>query len=349
MCFFLHTNLLSRIHTHNKTGSAANYGNGATVDVTERPYLVGAFQGRMEFINSTYMGNFTLVSNGPKSDFFLLRIGRAGAVLWGKSYGSVGADWAEGVGTDLALDSYVTGSFQYNLTTNATPPVLYATGVRDIVVMKHDLYGNLSWAKSYGSEGGINIGRAIGVDDAGYSYTTGVFQGRMPVGSTSLVSNGLDDGFVLKLDPNGNEVWAVSFGGRGHDEGYAIALDPTDPFLYVAGTFEKTMVIARNALATADLDAFVLKMSTVDGRFIWGKEIGNSGLNHAYGVSCDLVGNPIVVGDFEVSSRFKKRRVLQAHHFRHILIQHIHHVHRVPSTWGRALCWRRPVRPTTSS
>lgn len=64
---------------------ATNYGNGVTVDITERPYIVGAFQGEMCFVNSTYMGNFTLVSHGPKSDFFLLRIGRVCLISWPSS------------------------------------------------------------------------------------------------------------------------------------------------------------------------------------------------------------------------------------------------------------------------
>ena len=84
------------------------------------------------------------------------------------------------------------------------------------------------WVKSFGSSAN-DYGYSIAVDASGNIYTTGYFQGIVDfdpgAGTADLISAGLGDVFVQKLDASGNFLWAKSFGGSLVDIGYSIAVD----------------------------------------------------------------------------------------------------------------------------
>ena len=62
--------------------------------------------------------------------------------------------------------------------------------------------------------------RGISTFPDGSSIITGSFKGTASFGSTTLSTANADetDGFVAKLDSNGNYLWAKKFGGGGTDE-----------------------------------------------------------------------------------------------------------------------------------
>ena len=68
-------------------------------------------------------------------------------------------------------------------------------------------------------------------------FLTGIFNGIATFGSTTLVSGGLADIFVAKLDGNGSWLWVKKAGAGGPDNGYGISVDP-DGNSYITGDFE---------------------------------------------------------------------------------------------------------------
>jgi hypothetical protein len=124
-------------------------------------------------------------------------------------------------------DVYTTGIFQDTIDFNPGTGVanLSAVGEEDVFILKLDANGNFLWAKSFG---GIEMdqGYSIAIDAEGNVYTTGYFIDTVDfdpgTGVTNLSAVGGKDIFILKLDPNGNFVWAKSFGGI---EGIGIAID----------------------------------------------------------------------------------------------------------------------------
>ena len=75
--------------------------------------------------------------------------------------------------------------------------------------------GGFIWAKGMGGTGDEN-GISVLVDDAGNLYVAGYFYGTMDFdpgpGVFELVSAGGQDGFIVKLDPAGNLLWAKGIG-----------------------------------------------------------------------------------------------------------------------------------------
>lgn len=102
---------------------------------------------------------------------------------------------------------------------------------------------NYEWTKTMGGTS-LDWGAAICVDDSGYIYTTGRFEGSGPVdfdpgpGTHFFTPNGLSDIYIQKLDASGNLVWAKSMGNIGWDVGLSIAVDNSGN-VYTTGNFEK--------------------------------------------------------------------------------------------------------------
>jgi hypothetical protein len=78
------------------------------------------------------------------------------------------------------------------------------------------------------------------VDVAGNVYSSGGFQGAVDFdpgsGSHNLTSLGGEDGYVLKLDPDGNFDWVVPMAGTDRVQPYDLALDDSVG-IYAVGRF----------------------------------------------------------------------------------------------------------------
>jgi hypothetical protein len=73
-------------------------------------------------------------------------------------------------------------------------------------------------AASKGAEG-------VALDASGNIYVVGNYSGSIVAGTTTLIAQGGEDGFLLKLDPKGTPLWGTGFGDSGFQEFEAIALD----------------------------------------------------------------------------------------------------------------------------
>ena len=98
---------------------------------------------------------------------------------------------------------------------------------------------SLEWAASFGNLYEDRI-LSTTIDQSGNIYNTGYFQGTVNFdpngGTTNLTSVGSEDIFVQKLDPNGNIIWAKSFGGGTFDFGTSIQVDQLGN-IYVGGFY----------------------------------------------------------------------------------------------------------------
>ena len=163
----------------------------------------------------------------------------------------------------------------------------------------------LEWAKSFGGAN-EDYGYSITVDTLGNVYTTGYFQGTVDfdpgAGTTNLSSNGFADVFVQKMDPQGNLLWAKSFGGAGSDRGNATTVDASGN-IYTKGDYRDTVDfdpgsgvtnLSSNGFAA---DVFVQKMDP-QGNFLWAKSFGGSSVEIGRSITVDASGNVYAIGEF---------------------------------------------------
>ncbi|WP_353718710.1 hypothetical protein [Dyadobacter sp. 676] len=123
------------------------------------------------------------------------------------------------VSSDASKNVYATGLFTgtVDFDPSAATANLVSAGSNDIFITKYDQNGKFIWAKRVGGTGD-DRGYGIIADDAGNTYISGLFIGTVDfnpnAGVNNLVSSaGSLDPYVLKLDPNGNYLWAQRMGG----------------------------------------------------------------------------------------------------------------------------------------
>ncbi|PCI96287.1 MAG: hypothetical protein COB15_10840 [Flavobacteriales bacterium] len=163
----------------------------------------------------------------------------------------------------------------------------------------------LEWAKSFGGAN-EDYGYSITVDALGNVYTTGHFQDTVDfdpgAGTTNLSSNGFNDVFVQKMDPQGNLLWAKSFGGTSNEYCNSITVDASGN-IYTTGHFEGTVDFdpgagTTNLSSNGNNDVFVQKMNS-SGNLLWAKSFGGTNVDRGYAITVDASGNIYTTGHFQ--------------------------------------------------
>ena len=161
--------------------------------------------------------------------------------------------------------------------------------------------------KQIGSAGD-DISSGITFDKTGNLFITGYFSGSVdfdPGSGTNILatSSSFSDVFVLKMDTNGNHIWAKKIGGEAGDGVFAISLDNDDNIL-LSGNFWETADFdpgpgLQNLTALSNADNFILKL-THDGDFIWVKQIGGPLVAiQPFSLKTDKNNNVISAGHFD--------------------------------------------------
>ncbi|MGH1337156.1 MAG: SBBP repeat-containing protein [Aureispira sp.] len=239
---------------------------------------------------------------------------QSASLEWVIGMGDAGNDQGKSIITDANGNVYITGHFGGMVdfdpdTLNSV--ILTANGATDIFIQKLDPNGNLLWVKQMGGIGPANEGNAILVDNNGNVYTTGRFYADADfdpgTGIHYLISNGLGDIFIQKLDPNGNFLWAKSMGSTADDAGNAIALDAAGN-VYTTGYFQNTVDfdpgLGTNPLTAVGIsDIFIQKLDP-NGNFIWAKTMGGTADDAGNAIALDVAGNIYTIGQFNQTINF---------------------------------------------
>ena len=169
---------------------------------------------------------------------------------------------------------------------------------------------NLNWVKGIGSTG-LDQGRTVASDAAGNMYLTGNFSATVDfdpgAGIFNLTAFGQYDGFVLKLDPLGNFMWAKQFGGVNEEFSENIAVDNTGNVIigghYIGTADFNPGPSTFNLTSNGSEDIFILKLDP-SGSFLWAKSIGGVNSDQNFAVEVDPSGNVYAVGVFTFTVDF---------------------------------------------
>ena len=142
--------------------TATDNGNSLTVDAYGNVYIVGDFNGVVDFDPST--GTLNLTSSGSY-DGFIAKLDVAGNLMWAKRIGGIGNDAANAVVLDAYGNIYVSGGF--NNTVDFDPGLLtfnvVSFAAADGFILKLDASGNFVWVKQMGGTGSEEV-NAIAID-----------------------------------------------------------------------------------------------------------------------------------------------------------------------------------------
>jgi len=264
----------------------------------QKTYGMGTYAGLIsiqETVGGGYIGSGWIYpdpSNLDNRDMWILKVDSNGGIEWQKRYG--GSNSEEGRSILQTLDEgYIVAGYTYSfgllgvwvlkldsfgnvqwqktfggwgieirsiLQTPDEGYVLtamtdsYGAGGYDAWVLKLDKNGNSEWQKTYGGNQG-DFGGAI------YRTSEGEY---ILVGSTESFGAGDADGWVLKLDANGNIQWQKAYGGANGDWLIAIRQTSDGGYLAAGGT---------SSFGAGEGDGWVLKLD-LNGNIEWEKTLG---------------------------------------------------------------------------
>lgn len=302
-------------------GTGADRSRGMVVDNAGNIYTTGYYSGTVDFDPGAGVAN--LVSVGS-SDIFISKLDANGNFVWAKSVGGSGADSPMGIAVDASGNVYITGGFATTADFDPGPGTFNMTsaGQTDIYIAKYNASGDFVWAKGIIGGTWFDHGYDILVDGSGNVHVVGRFyyQGGArdfdPGPGTFFLTADWEDIFILKLDNNGNFLWAKDMGNVLESRGYSIALDASGN-IYTTGYFLGTVDFDPGAGTynltsvggSTDWDVFYSKLDA-NGNFVWARAMVNSTSTYYsdgyYGkkIAVDASGNVYSCGRYSGTTDF---------------------------------------------
>jgi hypothetical protein len=228
-------------------------------------------------------------------------------MIWADQMGGASTDYAEGVKVDASGNVYSTGTFQGTADFDPGTGVFNITsygGPQDIFISKLSSTGAFIWAKRIGGTGG-DFSSSIALDAAGNVYITGSFSSTCDFDPSAAVytvtSQGLQDLFIVKLDPAGNFQWVKTMGTSITEHANSIAIDGAGN-IFITGVYGPGTTDLDPSASVASFtslgayDVFLAKYNA-SGTYLWGGSWGSS--TNSDGGECvalDAGGNAYVTG-----------------------------------------------------
>ena len=149
-------------------------------------------------------------------------------------------------------------------------------GVDDILLIRLDPYLQLQWSRIYGGM----------ASDRGMSVIQNGNKGFLLMGASESYSAGKEDILVISVDPEGNLLWARSYGGAQDDIGYSMRAVSGGGFL-IAGT--------TRSFGSRSWAAFLLRIDD-NGDILWFRLYDNLNTDAAADFEQTADGGFIVTG-----------------------------------------------------
>jgi len=234
-------------------------------------------------------------------DVLLVKYNDGGAPAWCSGFGGYGDDRAQTADVGFDGNIVVGGYFTSPSLSFGDGPVLFGDTGGNGFVVELGPDGDHNWSRSL-SGSATEYVNALATDSAGNTYLCGPFASAvLQVGDEELsnVSQGLShDVFVVKLNLQGEVVWAGAFGSEGSEECRSIAIGP-DGDVYVAGEFYSAAIDFGGGpldnIGPPESDCFVARFSS-QGDHVWSVRFGSESGDVAEAVSVGNSGQVSVAG-----------------------------------------------------
>lgn len=288
------------------TGTGYAFGYGITVDNSENVYVTGYFSGSIDFDPNG--GDNTITSVGGK-DIFILKLDSDGNLVWVRALEGSGSteSQANSITLDNAGNLIISGEFDGTMdfdgdvgTENKT-----SSGSTDIFTLKLNSDGDFIWVQAF--EGNtLDNCYSVCIDGSDNILLTGRFHGTVDFDPGVGVDNrtalsGFGDIYTLKLDQNGNLLWANTYGGTNNEFGESVEVD-NDGNVYTFGRFRETVDFdpsgsTYNMTSAGNQDAFIQKVDPL-GNLLWVKTFGGLYSAFAQSIALDTDANMYLCGFF---------------------------------------------------
>lgn len=229
---------------------------------------------------------------------------------WGRTFGSIFQEYVMDVeihGTSVIS----TGNFQSTVDFDPGPGVLNiaSSGQEDIFVQKLNSTGNLVWVRTIGNSG-LNSVQKIAVDNNGNSIIGGFYTGTMdcnPGSGDSSITAVSEDAFLIKLDANGNFIWAANFTSTMNATIEAVCVAPNGD-VYAGGHFSGQIDLDPSPntdfyTSAGVTNAFIVKLDP-SGVYQWGEVFSSPDNVNISAIKVSSSGDIFTTGSFDSTVDF---------------------------------------------
>lgn len=247
-------------------------------------YLTGRFAGTMDADPGPGVSTLNSVDLW---DVFISKFDNNGNFIFAKSFAGPGNGYSDAIQADANQNIYITGRLYNNVDFDPGPNVFNLTAFfgPNMYVCKLNPTGDFMWAEKIGA----NLAsqeqhpRDMVVDNSGI-YITGHYSGTTDfdpdvLGNYTLTAAGTTSVFILKLNTDGNFVWARSMGGGGINYATSIDIDNTGK-VYTTGYSNGGGDFDPGPAVYNLYNNYLIFVSCIDtaGNFKWARQL-NGGVN----------------------------------------------------------------------
>jgi hypothetical protein len=229
-------------------------------------------------------------------------------LLYTTIFGGASIDYGYALSVDAAGNATVAGiatSYDYPLLNPIQ--ATHAGGTYDVVMTKLNPTGQMIFSTYLGGSGN-DYADGLATDEVGNVYLAGHTNSTnfpTTAGSYQTSNQGMYDGYVTKITPNGSAiVWSTYVGGRYGDESHDLALDSQGNIYLTGWTVSDnfpTLNPFQSTLRDNSGDAFVTKMNPQGTGLIYSTYLGGNnppgpGEDNGQGITVDGTGYVYVTG-----------------------------------------------------
>ncbi|MBE7480509.1 MAG: hypothetical protein HS104_11070 [Polyangiaceae bacterium] len=181
---------------------------------------------------------------------------------WARAIGSAGDDAFFDVATNPTGNQVVAVGVAKGQVDVGKGSPLPNEGGEDVLIAQLDGKGELKWARTFGG-GADDRAYAVAVDSTGDVWVGGSMKSvSIDFGTGPLTKQGLEDGFIVRLDSSGMVRFATLFGGSGADS--ISALGATAGRVVAVGKFEKKFDFLSTEIAPVSTNPGVFDFAVLD-------------------------------------------------------------------------------------
>jgi hypothetical protein len=186
---------------------------------------------------------YTSSMDAEQEDVYLVRTDPLGDVIWSMIYGGEGKDNGWDV---LELED---GGFLIVGFTDS-----FGAGEMDIYLIRTDDLGNLLWERTFGGPR----------SEYGWAMAPTSDGGFVLAGQSTSYGDGAEDGYLVKVNAQGEEIWSQTFGGPFEDRLFSVDQSADSGFVLTGTT---------TSFGSGNRDAYLVKASET-GDLVWTQVFG---------------------------------------------------------------------------
>ena len=262
------------------TGNKNSQINKVIEDSNGNYIAVGSFSS-----NNFKIDNDNTLENNYKNEWcaYIVKLNYLGKTEWAKAVGGNGNDYFTSMAITNDGEYIVSGIFESTNLNFENGIELVNAGSTDGVIIKYNSLGECQWVKSIGGTKeeyvtSVDIGRNNEILVAGYYNSVNVsLENDITITNMNYSS---EDGFVIKYDENGNEIFADSIGGNGSDKINQIKATKDGGYFIIGNYTSSSITIGSFYMENySNDDSFLIKYDK-KGEMEYLKSIGGDGYDY---------------------------------------------------------------------